>query len=265
MSITNNYIEYWDNLIKKWTVTGEIPKSEQEWVRHFNEDLIDDLMPEPYWGNPEECSLAYIGYNPFGEKNGDREHQCHRSNIDNKMTICGLLSTKYSEIAKNFPQLEKYPACPFGCYEGTAWWKERNKWFKRFNNSDKKPFVMELCAWHSSNWKYIRNNQALLKYVQKNIIPVLKEAISNSELKIGLSVGKEIGDILLNLDKGKWKETIIDWATLYENHNITLKRKYRVLQSPEGYYMINTYNGRNRPPGEKFNDLEKDLIQLLKN
>ncbi|MCH5246726.1 MAG: hypothetical protein J1E99_01085 [Muribaculaceae bacterium] len=264
MSISYNYIDYWDDLIKNWANTGEIPNREQVWANHFKDEFANDLMPEPYWGNPEECSLVYIGYNPYGKKD-DYQNQCHRNSKDNNRTVCGLLSPKYSEYAKKFPQLDEYAECPFGCYGGTTWWKERDKWFKRLSNGVKKPFVMELCAWHTPNWKNINRNRSLLEYVQENIIPVLKEAISNSDLKVGLSVGKEIGDILLNLDDDKWKEIPIDWQSLYKNHDISSKRCYRVLRSTDGYFMINTYNGRNKAPGEKFSKLELELLEMIKN
>lgn len=117
MSIRYNYIDYWDDLIKNWANTGEIPNREQVWANHFKDEFVNDLMPEPYWGNPEECSLVYIGYNPYGKKD-DYPNQCHRNSKDNNRTVCGLLSPKYSEYAKKFPQLDEYAECPLGVMVG---------------------------------------------------------------------------------------------------------------------------------------------------
>ena len=277
---SQEFIDYWDKTIKKWADSGgNIPGSEQAWFEG-NSKLKDwvKLMPEPYWGNPENCSIVVLNYNPYCTPEIDESCDGFIDNKRDKTTACGLMADKYSDIAKSFPILNKPLKCPYKCFGGVGWWKRKGKWLNHiiasYNpeiiNSELKPFALELCGWHSPEWRFVKINKKTRKNILDNVIPVFREAISNSEVKFGLCIGKGLGDILLQLtntqgEQNKYNEKII--PNLYKELNPKLQKKYRnyrVLDLGEGTLVLNTYGGRNPTPSPDFADFEKKLIETIK-
>ena len=204
MKSSEEFIFYWDSLISSWAESGTLPETENVWREHFGNKLKAEIIPEPYWGNPNKNSVVILNYNPATDSTVKIDDLGHYKN-KGYQSISKIMSPKYSSYASKFPILDKNPDCPFACAAGRTWWLKRNEWFKRLiPESNNKPFALELCAWHSPKWNYIgggKVGEKVLEYISAHIIPVYKEAIKNSDLKIGLSIGKEIGDILIKEGK----------------------------------------------------------------
>ena len=90
--LQRDFIDYWDNVIKAWfkcanfesldpdKINGLTCQKEKEAIdeqknvieainnKNSNKDykLITMHMPEPYWGNPNNCSIVLLDYNPAG-------------------------------------------------------------------------------------------------------------------------------------------------------------------------------------------------------
>lgn len=263
------FIEYWDQIIKEWSKNGIFPKGEETWFE-VNPKLKDwvELMPEPYWGDPTNCSVVILNYNPACKQEISIKDQGHYQNTGSR-SISRIMAPQYSAYALPFSILEEEPPCPFGCAEGRSWWMKRNEWFKRLiPDSSKKPFALELCAWHSPNWSSTRNNPRIYEYIKEKVEPIFKDAIKKSDLGIGLCIGKEFGDILKTLDYEDVTEKLLNkkindcggWKPLVQN------RWYRIYRSKDGIYVINSWSkGSNQVPSKDFIEYEKEIVKLIKN
>lgn len=268
MNITKEFIDYWDKTIQEWWDKGLVPVSESLWFDGV-ENPPHPLMPGPYMGNPAECSIAILNYNPGRHEQISETNPDHYKN-QGKKSISKLMSPKYSEYAMRFPFWEEDPECPFGCHPGYQWWQIRKKWVNRFvPDTNKRPFALELCAWRSHQWKEIvKIDSPQHKYIEEKLIPIFKEAIKNSDLKIGLSIGKDIGDVLKEAEFEDITHNLINqkldnsgWKPSDKN------RWYRVYFSKKDrIYILNTYSiGSNIPPSKEFEKIEIEIINKIKN
>lgn len=260
---SNEFIEYWDDLIKEWSLNGgKVPRTEKIWVNHFRDTLNASLMPGPYMGNPKDCMVAILNHNPSCSSEV-RESALGHINNKGKKSLSRLMSPKYSSEALNFPLLDEEPECPFGCADGRQWWLKRYSWVEQVaGKSDKKPFGLELCAWSTPTWKSILKSPELVDYVKTNVIPVYKEAIDNSQLGVGLSIGREIGDLLIVSSFDDVSDCFKEVFDKYFPKN--KNRTYKVLKSNDSVYVINTYTrGGILPPAKDFKEFEKELIKKL--
>lgn len=231
-----DFIEYWDKQIEEWTQNGKITSDEKYWEipvgKRKGKPLSDcigldpKLIPEPYFGNPENCLLVIVNFNPGTggvDENNNKANTQHIDNRDNPETACGsIVKDCYSSIAKSFPMLddedifhphkrsdktiknynEKNTGQPFlGLpYPGYNWWHRKKEWFDEiktdFSFEHEKPFALELCGWHSKGWKNVVYSDDLLKKISDRLQNVIIEAIHSSDLKIGICVGSPFKKIL---------------------------------------------------------------------
>lgn len=222
----NDFFIYWDGVIASWLEEKfafeqqlsqdaskqelEIQKQEQilgqEWL-----NLSRNHMPEPYWGNPEKCSIVIANYNPGG--GADRNRHVHFKCADWEHTFINeVKKSKYSDVASGFPiidesnpnDLESAPEW-WEDYGGSNWWLNKKKWLEEYiipafenaeNIKKKKPFAIEFCGWHSVSWPSgacakIYKNEVLKPVIDKCFIDVLIDAIKQSESKLGVCVGAQ--------------------------------------------------------------------------
>ena len=86
INLQQHFIDYWDDVIRQWlSLNADVTSfkndaSEQSMViEAINENcknkkgvsnpnykINTNHMPEPYWGNPLECSIVLLDYNPAG-------------------------------------------------------------------------------------------------------------------------------------------------------------------------------------------------------
>ena len=235
----NDFFIYWDGVIASWLEGKfafeqqlsqdaskqelEIQKQEQilgqEWL-----NLSRNHMPEPYWGNPEKCSIVIANYNPGG--GADRNRHAYFKCADWEHTFINKVKkSNYSDVASGFPiidepDLNKPIPAWWEDYGGSKWWRKKHDWLKNsiINNKElhrllknnnntteikecgnKKPFAIEFCGWHSKSWpggackKLYKYKEAI---IDKYFIDVLVEAVKCSDLKIGICTGKQLYDLL---------------------------------------------------------------------
>ena len=278
MGTTNNnmsaaeYIQYWDEIIRKWAANGEIPATEQCWFPDGN-NLHKKLLPTPYWGDPCNCSAVLLNYNPGGpaieppapydefDPNHRAQHIDRKNDPD---SLTGAMCESYSKQAIEFPWINPEPPYNSEALAPSRRWLQcRAKWLeRRAGNTGKRPFLMEVCAWHSYKWKRSRFTPEQTEYIKRCVLPVFREAVGNSDLKIGFVVGKMLGDRVfadfgfdnitgqLGLDTAGGDR----WQPLKDK-----RRWYRAF-SDGNICVINTWSsGSNKCPAEHFGEAEQKL------
>lgn len=269
--MTKPHTEYWDNIIREWAESGTVPDSESFWFdeqRHLK--LHTRLMPEPYWGDIDNNSVVFLNFNPAGAESENIADTSHHANRDNGSTVCGLMSRNYSEIAREFPLLDDAPDCFPVEYAGAGWWKKRVRWADSFAaDSDRKPFAMELCAWHSKKWsrgKYGNKFKALNGYIRDYFGPWLDRALLGSEKRLILCVGAEFADNIFPIIWPDIEDITIE--TLGRQQPVEgNSRRYRIFRIPgKGYAVCTSARGSNGIPSKTaFGDTEKRIIDKIKN
>jgi hypothetical protein len=230
MDISKEFIDYWDDVINIWlgkkdkipneytTVTKnyddeegklsvEIEEKQAEWFNATGELLCPIHIPEPYWGDPCNCSIVIAHYNPGGGTGKDPHTYRGKGDSypDNTM-IKYVNENKYSQLAKDCPILkdetdlnERSWFCRYG---GWSWWDKKKKWIQHLEESipqekddsqDAKvslPFCIDLCAWHSYQWK---NNKKVifdnLELITEKFVAPLLYAIEKSDCHLAVCIG----------------------------------------------------------------------------
>lgn len=272
----NGYVKYWDDVISRWADgDGVVPESEECWFVSGS-TLHRQLMPEPYWGNPDNCSAVLLNYNPGGPDGTPLpDDNCHINNVrnDDTMKMSGAMHGCYSRIALEFPWLDNADHRDFTSMPShlptKRWMCQRNGWISRLAKSDKRPFFLDLCAWHSKNWRLGNYTPEIRTYIAEHILPLLSEAIAKSDFGIGLCIGKQIGDEVLSLlgftevtsqMDFDVKDSSEGWQPIPE-----VNRWYRIYRSVDGTYIVNTWTlGYNRHPGARFHEYEKEIIDKIR-
>ena len=87
--MTDSFLDFWDNCIRDWAETGEIPASESFWFdEQRHQALHSCLMPEPYWGDIDDNSVVLVNFNPAGSVSEDITDTCHLVNKHDRSTVC---------------------------------------------------------------------------------------------------------------------------------------------------------------------------------
>ena len=252
--LQKDFIEYWDEVVRQWfkldvdskediNPNGFVGVAAQQstMINAVNENcknkrgvvsrnyILNTMhMPEPYWGNPLNCSIVLLDYNPAGGP----EPNCHttikyKDGDESGMKLIKYVKNHgYSSFATECPvfsdakDLEKKGMGWFcakkveggkGGYEGYHWWQSKREWLdhlveaicgKKDEKKDRPlPFGMELCGWHSKMWKnnkWIDNCRDIVD--QRAIQPLfaaMKNSLGNSPIKIAVCIGSEFSSELL--------------------------------------------------------------------
>ena len=82
--LKTHFIDYWDKVVRQWldwddktadgTDEAKAAAEQRQIIEAINKTYEKDPqyqintihMPEPYWGNPEKCSIVLLNYNPAG-------------------------------------------------------------------------------------------------------------------------------------------------------------------------------------------------------
>ena len=191
-----DYFKYCDELVQDW-IDNKANLIEEDPFLHNSAILSGkpyfDIMPEPFLGNPDKCSIVMINLNP-GFTEGDDE------TLSRKNTTKRFASGNpkgYSDFAKPFPYLSNPSIHP----AGAGWWEGRKEYLDRLvraytgKDTTRFPFAMELCPWHSNKWEEAKVKMSSVVYermIQRSIIPALY-ATGRSEAKIAGMSKKELG------------------------------------------------------------------------
>ena len=234
-----------------------------------------DFMPEPFLGCPEKCSVVMLNLNPADPMDKFRIDKGYAKQI---------IDDGYSNRAKDWTIFEKNDG-------GSIWWSKREIWLNRIlGNQDAslKPFVIDICPWHSKKWgKLDYQNSVLVETIKANVLEPAFSAVQNAQLRTCvIAIGKDYFDILLKLGfkeevkfspSGKSLKVYIEnvedsqrsknWAkTEYwprNNKQELSNRVFAVLRKGENRILCIWSNkgGSNKPPQEKFDTLVRALIE----
>ena len=222
--------------------------------------LIAEALPEPYLGDPHKCSAVFINLNPGGVL----EILQHHSN--GEFITKGKAHLNYYEFAKSFPyQDEKYTD-----NGGAAWWNLRKAWVNRLLSavkgqcveSELEPFAVELCPWHSSGFAGFGQGEQLKAYMKEYVFDFAAQAIENSELGFGISVGKAIKTLLIEL--GFEAIEIKNANVPKKRDNSIINREYCYFKLPNGKLLLNTWApGSNKMPSPAWSSFEEKAIKEI--
>ena len=207
----NWFIDYWDDVICQW-FSGNIESKQQLFLNETSLKLNPEHMPEPYWGDPENCSIVIANYNPGGGADRNR-HTWRECAYCPESFINQVKQNGYSNVVRGFPIIDNPNAiydplnngvCWWQEYGGRGWWLKKMKWLDENilklypqDNLKKKPFAIEFCAWHSVNWpsnacqSLYHKNKRVGPFINRLFIKALVDAVHNSETKLGVCVGSQ--------------------------------------------------------------------------
>ena len=325
----NNFVDYWDNVISAWLKcangsnaatafksTAGLPINEKNAIDEqaliigaINSNagkkgtiyhIHPSHMPEPYWGNPDDCSIILLNYNPAGGS----EISCYTSiecvgcsRVNNLTTFAK--QNKYSGLALDFPLLMNDPKANgqgipwIKNYGGYKWWQAKKKWLEHlaccFNSdgeenekNNKMPFCIEVCGWHSVKW--INNMKWASCQIKKIIagrviLPILAAIQKNKTLTV--CIGSQFSHNALCDLFCPYVDELIDCTSVINNSldypiekgciKVTVNDKnryyriYRIKYQGEYYYILNTWvQGSNRHPANHFWPEEEKIIRAIK-
>lgn len=263
-SITKSFIEYWDNVINIWlgqpvqdTIDVKRPldpekesyykenffvKIETEQKPFFNNYSLNKLLcpahlPEPYWGDPDNCSIVVVDYNPAGGI--DMNPHTYKGTLGGYQfppnTIIDFVkNNSYSDLAKEFPIWKD--TLPMGMewlcsYGGRKWWLQKKKWIQHLvgevDVEENPPFALELCGWHSPNWpdntKALKVEKNLKDTIKKHFAQPLLAAIENSTSKLAICIGAQFKPSILSTFQDGFKDINITEDVYKKFDEATLK------------------------------------------
>lgn len=274
----NDFIKYWDDVLAYWVLNGSVPPQESFW--DFKKiGLLPELMPEPYLGDPENCSVLILNYNP-GAPDYDvaseeyKQDTAHHSQLDNPDKMVFHYAHNYRERMKNggyvgrdtdplYNSSNLHPA-------GKKWWSKRLDWIKELiPESTKNPFALDLCAWHSHEWANVKYDKELLAELKQRLAPVIEETIQKSDLGIGICIGAAWGSQVLPAFGYQDVTAEIMNLTDYRRGWKPLEgsRSYAILRNSNNTYIINSWKTgfRNMDvPAPEYREIEKDMIKRIK-
>ena len=266
MCLQEDFIEYWDKVVRQWLDNNANHKSftndaqeQHQIIEAINSSvgknskywLNTDHMPEPYWGDPKKCSIVLLDYNPAGGSQPSRHTSISCKNCTNmgESFIHYINTYRYSEFALNGPVFRNDCDDWFTSYGGYGWWQEKREWLDHLveanlKNKEEKPnyklpFGMELCGWHSENWKdmsWIKNG--CRDIVDKRAIQPLFESLKYSSAQMAVCIGAEFKPSILesffinNESDFDVTQSQCILSALKDN-DILREKGYRILETEE--------------------------------
>ena len=263
----SSYIQSWDQTIASLFVNPLITN----FPMNLGIKIQNDFIPEPFMGDPNNCSLVIVNLNP----GAGVCHSCFK-----QQNIVGTLVNKvkslgYSNAVKDFPYLrdgETVGLTDWNDSPGRKWWKSKERWIKHMLNicvpsydsnypipDDYYPFAMEMFAWHTNSWPSKLNGKmkkdgSFGNTIESDVIEPLYEAIKKSKFKIAICVGKPIGAII-----GSFGTFNMIYSDKPINGN---ERQYDIYHDGDDCYIINTWApGGNTYPSKDFETKEEMIFQ----
>lgn len=278
------YLEHWDNIFTEWIAAGTIPQSESYWEPQVEKiGLLGELMPEPYLGDPYNCSVVILNYNPGAFNYNTKSEEglkkyladpVHYSRLSDPTSMAYHYAQNYRKRATAGGYLGR---CVDPMYEnssltqaGKCWWCKRMDWSRELiSESNRLPFAIELCGWHSHEWKNIKYTPEILAKLKELLAPAIEEAIKNSDLGIGVCVGAQwswkvlpaFGYKDVTAEVMGMKDYKRGWKPLGGT------RSYCILRNDNDIYILNTWKsgfGNMNVPKPEFRPIEKKIIEKIK-
>lgn len=271
----DTFINYWDKVIQGW-FCGNIDAEQQ----HFDKLVNQNYLPEPYIGNPKQCSFVIINYNAGGGDNRDPMiyKDCADCLKNTESLISYVKKRSYSEVMTQFPfllteeELIKRGLRGIENYSGYKWWQAKKNWIDHVAkvanipiiDDGLMPFAIELCAWHSKSWS---NTEILTKHplktiIEKRVISVIIKATKTSRAHFAYFIGKKhipvLEDFGFHRIWGDSEEAIGEkgvnrFFAIYHHESSNTKA------------IVTWTIGSNNHPGKSFFDKEeKVILEIMK-
>ena len=205
------WLNDWDDSIKYWdlhsTALSGLLSPFAGLVR--SSKLTPDYLPEPYYGDPDNCSAVVLNINPGSSSpNEVTKLWNYRSFVNTLMyEFSNTFSSKYSDFQKVYS-----PFAAPNWVPGVQWWKDNrndfiNKVVQLYNtykgglpnksHQSHNPFALELCPLHSSNVNGINFFlKGLRTNYMTNVISPAANIINNSDIPFGLGFASSICNLL---------------------------------------------------------------------
>ena len=213
------WLDDWDVAIKTWDLNSRGLSGMLSPFSGLVADskLSSDYLPEPYYGNPDNCSAVVLNINPGSSSiNEVTKLWYHRKSSTHKLIydFVNRFNSTYSSFQKVYSPFVASNSVP-----GVQWWKEYRIEF--INNVVKlyelhkhniigsgllaNPFAMELCPLHSNDISGINFSQQVLRkdYMSYVIMPAV-HILKQSNLPFGLGFSSMICNILKKQECGEF-------------------------------------------------------------
>ena len=261
-----NFINAWDNIIAKWMNIPCVSDPSNPFnPLQVHRNLSSEHLPEPYNGNPFDCSIVMINLNP-----GQGQPYLAWSQQNNPTSCVSLVKNqKYSGFASLFTFLN--PQSPISSPASTNWWTIRKAFLNRLLQkkgiaSNKNPFAIELCALHSKGTAGINFGKYLtaLRSVDPNLDPtnVIDIAIKNSDAKFGFAVGKPIYEALKSI--GYTDIQIPNHHNVKNAKGNPNARQFAVVERNGAKVLCTWASGGNKCISAEFDSyIQQDIMPLL--
>ena len=306
-----DYLHHWDLFFEEW-VKGEshqkkLLDSDTIWGYHkgkLSKDkktgklsstkLEHDVFPQPYLGDVYKHSAITLNLNPSRSKIVGTE------NIDfEKETFPKFkeVNNKYRKYAEEFPTYH------------ILFWQKQVNWIDNvfeylgheipssIKDSEIRPFAIEICPWASKSWKKLKIDAPLISYLDEHVFDVIEKVITNSRLKMVLSVGKAYYDIFnhkknsefeLQTELVKYQKSDFNDIELNQhniNSNLSLEeykeiwpktkdsktgvsryvnRSFSIWKRKNVLYYNTWAPGSNTPTGNDFKKIEQKFLRIYK-
>lgn len=241
-AVGQRFIDYWDNVVRQWINlpmgkghnasannkykdSNLVVSIENEQLPFFTDKILKDKLcpahlPEPYWGDPDNCSIVIINYNPGGGT--DMSPHTYKFTNGNPYFLPFPPNTmieyvhchSYSCMAKDFPIWRKnLPADRkwLESYGGRDWWVQKKGWVKDLVDASCNkdtvniewcpPFAIELCGWHSrkwpSNWELDPNSTLLRNSIHNHFADPLLYSIEKSSADFAVCIGAQFSPAMM--------------------------------------------------------------------
>ncbi len=203
--IIQNYFDYCDEFTKQWINNDLSLLKKDPFLAHQEKgnglltERYFNTMPEPFWGNPDKCSMVMINLNPAYKEGHDEKFSREKTKQ--------LCPNGYSAFAKSFPILNEDSYNP----KGKKWWEGRKQYIdnlvnaypnKKSGTEPRRPFAIEICPWQTEDWSGTKINigasSAICGHIAKSVIEPAIYAIEHSQVDFALAIGKPILEALVD-------------------------------------------------------------------
>lgn len=260
----DQYIESTNKDINKWMSNPETAWEQSIFNglgsisrRLTNEDILS--LPEPYVGDPLNCSAVFLNYNPGPILKDLQSMQ--------GIFVKDLGAGKdYYNFSLDHPYFRE--TIPGYTGKPINWWKNRNKFVRRIFDYDfgRNALGLEICPWHSSSFSISCGDLIQIKeYLKERVIDIAIASGEISENKCVLTVGKSYVTLMRLLDFQLLKDQNADsndFDTWPKNKSGLISRSFSVWKAPNSdVQFFNTYApGSNNLPGKHFDHIIKVML-----
>lgn len=270
------FIRYWDEVIQDWFC------DKMDTEQQYYGNLVNPYyLPEPYIGNPKQCSFIIVNYNAGGGDNRDPMiyKDCAGCPKNIESLISYVQKRSYSEVMTQFPfllkegNLEEMGLKGIEDYSGYKWWQAKKEWINHVAkvtnvptiDEGLMPFAIELCAWHSKSWsdtKILIKEEPLKAIVEKRVIDIIIKATKLSKAHFAYFIGKKHIPVLKKFgfhhiggdaENAKGEKGANRFFAIYHNEASNTKA------------IVTWTIGSNSHPGRNFFNRERDVIIEMMN